>query len=91
MGQAWHGSLQFTPSTSYTSYDIISSKKDAVDIDKFTEYIKLIQNIFEEEPSKLFVYLSLEDVKMNAKVPSHHKYIYYLQVTYYFLATGAWS
>jgi hypothetical protein len=59
-------------------------KKDAVDIDKFTEYSKLVQKIFEEETSKLFVYLSLEDVKMNAKVPSH-------QVTYYFLATGAWN
>lgn len=51
------------------------SKKDAVDIDKFTEYSKLVEKIFEEEPTKLFVYLSLEDVKMNAKVPSHHKHL----------------
>jgi hypothetical protein len=43
-------------------------KKDAVDIDKFVEYQTLTKKILEEEPSKLTVYLNLDDVKAASKV-----------------------
>jgi hypothetical protein len=43
-------------------------KKDAVDIDKFVEYETLTKKILEEEPSKLTVYLNLDDVKAGSKV-----------------------
>jgi len=39
------------------------------------EYSKLVEKILDEEPSKLYVYLSLEDVKANAKVFSQYKYL----------------
>ncbi|KAF8810644.1 hypothetical protein BYT27DRAFT_7209245 [Phlegmacium glaucopus] len=42
-------------------------KKDGVDIDMFAEYEKITKKILEEEPSKLTVYLDLEDVKASAK------------------------
>jgi len=43
-------------------------KKDAVDIDKFVEYEKFTKKILEEGPSRLMVYLNLEDVKASWKV-----------------------
>ncbi|KDR66659.1 hypothetical protein GALMADRAFT_216875 [Galerina marginata CBS 339.88] len=42
-------------------------KKDAVDIDVFTEYEKMAQKIVEEQPSKLTMYVDLEAVKAGAK------------------------
>lgn len=44
------------------------SKKDAVDIDRFAEYNKLVEKILKEEPSKLMVYVDLQDMKTRAKV-----------------------
>ena len=51
------------------------------------EYSKLVEKIFEEEPSKLFVYLSLEDVKMNAKVLSSLRK-YFFDLTHYSVFTS---
>lgn len=45
-------------------------KKDGVDIDNFVEYNKLLKKILDETPSKLVVYLDLDDVKASAKVYS---------------------
>jgi hypothetical protein len=43
-------------------------KKDGVDIDNFVEYEKLMKKVLDEMPSKLIVYLELDDVKASAKV-----------------------
>lgn len=43
-------------------------KKDGVDIDNFVEYEKLVKKVLDETPSKLIVYLDLDDVKASAKV-----------------------
>jgi hypothetical protein len=45
-------------------------KKDGVDIDNFVEYEKLVKKVLDETPSKLIVYLDLDDVKASAKVCS---------------------
>lgn len=53
-------------------------KKDGVDIDNFIEYKKLVKKILDEEPSKMIVYLDLDDVKANARVHS----IFYIYDAY---------
>lgn len=39
-----------------------------MDIDKFSEYDKLVGKFLDEVPSKLMVFVNLEDVKKSAKV-----------------------
>jgi hypothetical protein len=53
-------------------------KKDGVNIDNFVEYEKLVKKILDEEPSKMIVYLDLDDVKASAKVHS----IFYIYDAY---------
>lgn len=55
-------------SCSHDIIDIISRKKDAIDIDNYTEYKKIVEKILDEEPSKLLVFLNLDDVKASSKV-----------------------
>ena len=47
---------------------VLYRKKDAVDIEKFVEYEKFTKKILEEGPSRLTVYLNLDDVKASWKV-----------------------
>ncbi|KAF8153331.1 hypothetical protein B0H34DRAFT_861457 [Crassisporium funariophilum] len=43
------------------------TKKDAIDINNFAEYKKIVEKILDEEPSKLHVFLNLDDVKARSK------------------------
>jgi len=45
---------------------LASRRKDAIDIDNFTEYEAMAKKIIEEAPSKLSVFFSLDDVKAAA-------------------------
>jgi hypothetical protein len=43
-------------------------KKDAIDVDELSEYTELVAKILDEQPSKLTVFVNLEDVKLAHKV-----------------------
>ncbi|KIK02604.1 hypothetical protein K443DRAFT_37385, partial [Laccaria amethystina LaAM-08-1] len=67
-----HGQGRYTRVKSHTWFSIKVSlgkkaKKDAVDIDVFTEYEKMAKKIVEERPSKLTMYVDLEAVKAGPK------------------------
>ena len=64
----------------------MNRKKDGVDIDMFAEYEKITKKILEEEPSKLTVYLDLDDVKASAKV-SCSRYLFIVNIYLDLLAT----
>lgn len=64
----------------------IYSKTNAVDIDELREYDDMVTRILSETPSKLYVYVDLENVKECAKVPFLPFFIYpatliYLEAT----------
>ncbi|KAF8810912.1 hypothetical protein BYT27DRAFT_7208952 [Phlegmacium glaucopus] len=68
-----HSHNKYMPVKKHTQFSIKvllgkKVKKDGVDIDMFAEYEKITKKILEEEPSKLMVYLDLEDVKASTKV-----------------------
>jgi hypothetical protein len=42
------------------------SKKDAIDVDNFSEYERMAKTVIEEKPSKFSIYVNLDDVKTGA-------------------------
>ncbi|KAF5314283.1 hypothetical protein D9619_011846 [Psilocybe cf. subviscida] len=67
-----HGQTKFVPVKKHTAYGFKISigkkaKTDAVDIDKFSEYKDIVGRILAKSPSKIFVYIDLEEVKKSAK------------------------
>ena len=50
---------------------LCNRKKDAVDVDSFTDYKSLVDQILNKEPNKLTIFVHLDDVKKSAKVCSY--------------------
>jgi len=45
---------------------ISCSKKDAIDVDNFSEYERMAKKVIEEKPSKFSIFVNLDDVKAGA-------------------------
>ncbi|KIM35743.1 hypothetical protein M413DRAFT_14400 [Hebeloma cylindrosporum] len=62
-----HRHAKFTPVTTQTRFTIKAivppnkAKKDAIDVDNFSEYERMAKKVIEEKPSKFFVFVNLDD------------------------------